>query len=138
MRKSVGISPCWKERGVQGIRYCCGPLARPTISASGWGGQPVIAADLHQHRHRKAAVAEQFLAVAERHPIVGPAVQNDRASLHTVLAVPHFFPAGPSSTSRTSPLWMFMATAPPLDEPTTTSGWCLSNSAWAVWTASFE
>jgi hypothetical protein len=24
-----------------------------------------------------------------------------------------------------------MATAPPLDEQTTTSGWCLSNGAWA-------
>ena len=31
---------------------------------------------------------------------------------------------------------MFMATAPPLDDPTTTWGWCLSNSAWAMRTAS--
>ena len=40
----------------------------------------------------------------------------------TVLAVPHFFQAGQSRTSRASPLLMFMATAPPLDEPTTTCG----------------
>ena len=54
----------------------------------------------------------------------------------TVLAVPHFFHAGQSRTSRASPLLMFIATAPPLDEPTTTWGWCLSNSAWAILTAS--
>jgi hypothetical protein len=40
-----------------------------------------------------------------------------------VLAVPNFFHAGQSSTSRASPLLIFMATAPPLDEPTTTWGW---------------
>ena len=38
----------------------------------------------------------------------------------TVLAVPHFFQAGQSRTSRASPLLMFIATAPPRDEPTTT------------------
>ena len=56
----------------------------------------------------------------------------------TVLAVPHFFQAGQSRTSRASPLLMFIATAPPRDEPTTTCGWCLSNSAWAILTASVE
>ena len=56
----------------------------------------------------------------------------------TVLAVPYFFQAGQSSTSRASPILMFIATAPPLDEPTTTCGWCLSNSAWAILTASVE
>ena len=50
--------------------------------------------------------------------------------------VPHLFQAGQSRTSFASPLLMFMATAPPLDEPTTTAGWCLSNSAWAILTAS--
>jgi len=55
------------------------PWHAPTLSASGWGGEAVIAAALDQRRHRKAAVAEQFLAVAERHHIVGP----------------KFFPVGP-------------------------------------------
>ena len=54
----------------------------------------------------------------------------------TVLAVPYFFQAGQSSTSFASPLSMFMATAPPRLDPTTTWGWCLSNSAWAMRTAS--
>src|SRR5262245_66499210 len=31
-----------------------------------------------------------------------------------------------------------MATPAPLDEPTTTAGWCLSNSAWAILTASLK
>ncbi len=39
-------------------------------------------------------------------------------------------------TSFADPLSMFIATAPPLDDPTTTCGWCLSNSAWAMRTAS--
>ena len=56
----------------------------------------------------------------------------------TVLAVPHFFQAGQSRTSRAPPLLMFIATAPPRDEPTTTCGWCLSNSAWAIRTACVE
>ena len=50
----------------------------------------------------------------------------------TVLAVPYFFQAGQSSTSFASPLLMFMATAPPRLDPTTTWGRCLSNSAWAM------
>jgi hypothetical protein len=47
-------------------------------------------------------------------------------------AVPYFFHVGQSKTSRPSPLWMFIATALPLDEPTTTSGWYFSASAWAI------
>ena len=43
----------------------------------------------------------------------------------TVVAVPHVFQAGQSSTSGVSPLSMFIATAPPRELPTTTSGWCL-------------
>ena len=39
----------------------------------------------------------------------------------TVLAVPRFFQAGQSRTSLASPLLMFMATAPPRDDPTTTT-----------------
>ena len=54
----------------------------------------------------------------------------------TVLAAPHVFQPGQSRTSLAEPLLMFMATAPPRDEPTTTWGWCLSNSAWAMRTAS--
>ena len=53
----------------------------------------------------------------------------------TVVAVPHRFQAGQSSTSGVEPELMFMATAPPRLEPTTTSGWFRSNSAWAVRTA---
>jgi hypothetical protein len=51
------------------------------------------------------------------------------------LAFPHFFHAGQSKTSFASPLLLFMATASSLDEPMTTWGWCLSNSAWAISTA---
>jgi hypothetical protein len=40
----------------------------------------------------------------------------------TVLAVAHFFRVGQSRTSLASPFLMFTATAPPRDEPTTTSG----------------
>src|SRR5262249_8120954 len=54
----------------------------------------------------------------------------------TVLAVPCLFHAGQSRTSFASPLLMVMATAAPLDEPTTTSRWCLSSWAWAILTAS--
>ena len=39
----------------------------------------------------------------------------------TVIAVPHRFQAGQSRTSGVEPALMFIATAPPLDEPTTTS-----------------
>jgi hypothetical protein len=53
----------------------------------------------------------------------------------TAVAVPYFFHAGQSSTSFAPPLSMFMARAPPRDEPTTTAGWCLSNSPWAIRTA---
>jgi hypothetical protein len=49
----------------------------------------------------------------------------------TVVAEPYFFHAGQSSTSGVSPASRFMAMAPPLDDPTTTSGRCSSNSAWA-------
>lgn len=57
-------------------------------------------------------------------------------SAFTVLTVPYFFHAGQSSTSLASPLSMFMATAPPRLDPTTTCDRCVSNSAWAVRTAS--
>ena len=40
----------------------------------------------------------------------------------TVVAVPHFFQAGQRRTRGVFPLSMFMATAPPRLEPTTTSG----------------
>jgi len=40
----------------------------------------------------------------------------------TVFAVTRFFHAGQSRTSLVEPLLMFIATAPPLDEPTTASG----------------
>ena len=43
----------------------------------------------------------------------------------TVFAVPYFFHAGQSRTSFASPLSMFMATAPPRLDPTTTWGWCV-------------
>jgi hypothetical protein len=56
----------------------------------------------------------------------------------TVFAVPHFLDAGHRRMSRAPPLSRFMATAPPRDEPTITLGWCLSNSVWAILTASFE
>ena len=54
----------------------------------------------------------------------------------TVLAVPYFLQAGHIRTSLASPLLMFIATAPPRLEPTTTSGLPSSNSAWAMRTAS--
>jgi hypothetical protein len=54
----------------------------------------------------------------------------------TVLAVPQRFQAGQSRTSGVSPLRMFMATAPPREKPTMTSGSGLSNSSWAILTAS--
>ena len=47
----------------------------------------------------------------------------------TVLADPHWFHAGQSRTSRASPLLMFIATAPPRLDPTTTWGLCLSTSS---------
>src|SRR5277367_1240804 len=56
----------------------------------------------------------------------------------TVLTAAHFFQAGQSKTSRAPPLLMFIAPAPPRDEPTTTCGWCLSNSSWAILTASLK
>ena len=46
-----------------------------------------------------------------------------------------FFHAGQSRTNGVSPLSMFIATAPPRLEPTTTSGWPWSYSAWAMATA---
>ena len=54
----------------------------------------------------------------------------------TVLAVPHLFQPGLRRTSLAEPLFMLMATVPPLDWPTITCGWCLSNSSWAMRTAS--
>jgi hypothetical protein len=56
----------------------------------------------------------------------------------TILTVPHFFHAGQSSTSFAEPLLMFMATAPPRLDPTTTWGRCRSNSVWAMRTASLK
>jgi hypothetical protein len=56
----------------------------------------------------------------------------------TVLVDPHFFQAGQSRTSFASPLRMFIATAPPREEPTTTWGWSRSNSPWAILTASMK
>jgi hypothetical protein len=56
----------------------------------------------------------------------------------TVLTVPQRFHAGHNSTSRAVPLWMFMATAPPRELPTTTSGWCWSKASWAVRTAAWK
>ena len=50
----------------------------------------------------------------------------------TVVAVPHRFHAGQSNTSVVEPESMFIATAPPRLEPTTTSGRCLSNSDLAI------
>src|SRR5262249_27965698 len=40
-------------------------------------GQPVIVADLDQRRGGQTAAADQFLAVGERHHVVGPAVQEE-------------------------------------------------------------
>src|SRR6516225_7402606 len=54
----------------------------------------------------------------------------------TDLAVTCFLQAGQSRTSLAFPPLMFMATAPPRLEPTTAGGRCLSNSAWAIFTAS--
>ena len=47
----------------------------------------------------------------------------------TVLAVPYFSHAEQSRTSFAPPLSMFMATAPPRLDPTTTCGWCLYGSS---------
>ena len=52
-----------------------------------------------------------------------------------ILVIPQRFHAGQRSTSGVSPLAMFIATAPPRDEPTTTSGRCRSYSACAMRTA---
>ena len=57
----------------------------------------------------------------------------------TVFAVPHFFHAGQRRTNWALLLLrIFMATAPPREEPTITCGWCLSNSCWAIFTASWK
>ncbi len=53
----------------------------------------------------------------------------------TVFAVPHCFHAGHKRTSGVSLESIFMATAPPRDEPTITSGWCWLYSASAMRTA---
>ena len=53
----------------------------------------------------------------------------------TVLTVPHRFQAGQSSTIGVEPASRFIATAPPREDPTITSGRCRSYSAWAVRTA---
>ena len=53
----------------------------------------------------------------------------------TVVAVPHRFHAGQSSTSGVLPDLMFMATAPPRLNRQHTSGFPRSNSAWAILTA---
>ena len=45
-------------------------------------GEPMIRTDLDQRRSWQAAVADQFLAIRERHHVVGPAVQDDGAGLH--------------------------------------------------------
>jgi hypothetical protein len=95
----------------------------------------VVVADLDRRRGGQAAAADQFLAVDERHHVVGPAVQDRRVLLDGA-GGPYLFQAGQSRTSGVSPLSRFMATAPPRDEPTTTAGWYRSNSAWAMRTAS--
>ena len=56
----------------------------------------------------------------------------------TVFVIPQFFPARHIITSLASPLLMFMATAPHLDDPTTMWRGYLSNSAWAVLTVAVK
>jgi hypothetical protein len=93
----------------------------------------VIVADLDERRGGQPAVPDQLSpkgttssALECRMTVQG----------FTVLALPCFFQAGQSRTSRASPLLMLMATAPPRLEPTTACGRCLSNSAWAMRIAS--
>ncbi len=63
------------------------------------------------------------------------AMNIDSGSTPLVLAVPNRFQAGHISTSGVEPESIFIATAPPRLDPTTTSGRCRSNSAWAKRTA---
>jgi len=72
---------------------------------------------------RRPAVLRQLFGVGER--ITSSALLCRITVLaFTVLTVPYFFHAGQSKTSFASPLLMFMATAPPRLDPTTTWGRC--------------
>ena len=84
-------------------------------------GQPVIRVDDDQGRLGQATVAKKLLAVGEGNRLVGWECRMTVLGF-TVLAVPHRFHAGHNKTNGVSPLSMFMATAPPRELPTTTSG----------------
>ena len=95
----------------------------------------MIIADLNECLGWQAAVGNKFLRCQQTAHIVvtcgGSIVFG-----FTVVADPHFFQAGTSKTSGVSLDSMFMATAPPREIPTITSGWCWSYSAWAIRTDS--
>ena len=97
----------------------------------------MVAPDDDEEPLGEPAAREQLPAIRDRDHIISLGMEDERPGL-IVLAVPHFFHAGQSSTTAAPSEWIFMATAPPRDEPTTTSGRCLSNSACAIRPASVK